>query len=222
MNRREAIKRGTLTVVGTRLAYLAAVSGAALETGGCNIFNDILNWVPVGKASVNSILAVLTSNGIAVSPAASAAVALIEAGFTALTAAVKEYQATSPAPVGAVAKVQLALKAVVDNFQTFLASLNVPGSIFSVISGLAQIVLSTIVAFQNELPATPTSTAAVSRTAVVGDTAHVGPNLITITPKKRTIRAYKKEWNAVLDAGVKVGVTAPKSAYHHLSLFERL
>jgi len=222
INRRQFVQRSTLTVVGLRLAQGTAFIGTAELAGGCNLFNDILNWIPVGEASVNAMLTVLTSNGIAIAPAVSAAVTLTEAGLTALTAAVKEYQATTPPPVGAVAKVQTALKDVVDNFQTFLASINVPGNIFSVISGLAQVVLSTVAAFENQLPPTTPAATAAARTTIVGATAHVGQAVIVITPKHRTVRAYKKDWNATLDAGTKLGVLVPKSAYHHISFFEHL
>jgi hypothetical protein len=218
MNRRELIHRSTLTLVGTRLAYLAGASGIALESAGCNLWNDILNWVPVGEASLNSILAVLTSNGVPIAAPVSAIVTFIEAGFTALTAAIKEYQAVTPPPVGAEAKVQAAFTALVDNFQTFLASLNVPGSIFSVISGLAQIVLSTIAAFENELP----PVVAGKRTTVMATSAKLGQQTIPVMAKHRTRRAFKKDWNGVLDAGTKLGATIPKSAYQHLSLLERL
>lgn len=221
LNRREMIRRSTLTVVGTRLAYLAAVSGVAIESEGCNLWNDILNWVPVGEASLNSVLSILTSNGVVIAAPVSAIVTTIEAGFTALTAAIKEYQSVTPPPVGAEAKVQAAFTALVDNFKTFLASLNVPGSIFAIISGLAQVVLSTIAAFENQLPKTTVATAS-ARVSIVGDSVHVGPQVVAIVPKHRTRRAYKRDFNAVLDAGVKLGVTVPKSAYHHLTLLERL
>jgi hypothetical protein len=209
LNRRQMIQRSTLTIVGLRLAQGAAILGTAELMGGCNVFTDIINWIPVGEASVNAMIAVLTSNGIAIAPAVTTAVALTEAGLNALTAAVKEYQATTPPPVGAVAKVQTALKDVVDNFQTFLASLNVPGNIFSVISGLAQVVLSTIAAFEAQIPVAP---AAASRTTIVASSVHIGQQTITIVPKHRTVRAYKHDWNATLDTGVKLGVVVPASA----------
>ena len=221
VTRREAIRKTTLTAIGMRVAFGAGTIGVGLSLEGCNLFNDILNWVPVGEASLNSILSILTANGIIIAPAISALVTTIEAGFTALTAAIKEYRSVTPPPVGAEAKIQAAFTAVVDNFKTFLSSLSVPGSIFSVISGIAQVVLSTIAAFENQLPVTTTATAT-ARTSIVGDSVRVSGQVVIITPKHRTRRAYKKDFNAVLDAGVKLGVNIPLSAYHHVSLLERL
>ncbi len=222
ITRREAVKRSTLTIVGVRFAYLAAVSGAAVESAGCDVFNDILNWVPVGEAALNSMITVLTSNGIVIPLPVQTTIATIEAGFTALTGAINTYKSANPAPVGAEAKVQEALIAVVTNFKTFLAGLNVPGTIFNVISGLAQVVLSTIAAFENQLPAAPTATAAAKHTVIVGDSFHVGGVTVAVVPKKRGRLAFKRDFNSVLDQAVKQHVVVPKSAYHHIPWYEHL
>ena len=119
-----------------------AAFGSALFMSGCNLYNDILNWVPVGEAALNSILTVLTSNGVLISPAIQSVVALVEAGFAALTAAIKEYQSTTPPPVGAVAKIQTAFNDIVDNFSTFLKSLSISGGLIGIVVGLANVVFS--------------------------------------------------------------------------------
>ena len=101
------MNRRTFTRIAS-LVLLLATSGISLFLAGCGVWTDILNWVPVGEAAINSILAVLTGNGVVITPAIQAIVQLIEAGFAALTAAIKEYQSTTPAPVGALAKVETA------------------------------------------------------------------------------------------------------------------
>lgn len=197
-------------------AAVAAIATEGLMLGGCNLYNDILNWVPVGEAALNSIMSVLTSNGIIISPEMQVIVALVEAGFNALTAAIKEYEATTPPPVGAVAKIQTAFTDIVDNFSTFLKSLNVSGGLVSIVVGLASVIFSTIAAFANQLPAvTPKF-----RTAV--QEIRVAKTIQAVTPKPRTKRAFKKDFNSVLDAGVKIGVMIPKSAYLPLSMWEHL
>ena len=198
-------------------AAIVAISGEGLLLGGCNLYNDILNWVPVGEAALNSILTVLTSNGVAISPAIQSVVSLIEAGFTALTAAIKEYQSTSPAPVGAIAKIQTAFTDIVDNFSTFLKSLSVSSGLVGIIVGLANIVFSTIAAFQNQLPA-PAS----ARFSAAIREVHVGAVSQTVTSKLRTKRAFKKDFNSTLDTGAKAGLVIPKSAYLPLSVWEHL
>jgi hypothetical protein len=203
----------------SRFLLLLAATGPWLWTAGCNVFSDILNWVPVGETALNAILAVLTSNGVLITPAIQTIVNLIEAGFAALTAGIKEYQSTTPAPVGALAKIETAFKDVVDNFRTFLASLNVSGGLLGIVIGLGQIIFSTIAAFLNRLPAA----SSLRRTVSISSSERVaGSALVVIVPKDRTRRAFKKDWNHVLDAGPAVGVVVPNSAYLKLSLFEHL
>jgi hypothetical protein len=208
LSRREAIKRTFLGAIGSRLAYATILAGVALFEVGCSVFSDVLAWIPVGEAALNSILAVLTGNGVAISPAIQSIVSLIEAGFAALTAAVKEYQSTTPAPVGALAKVETAFKDIVDNFSTFLQSLNVSGGLLGIITGLAQVVLSTIAAFVNRLPASMAMKSVsdkVSRTTISG-------NVIVVTPKKRSVGAFKGDFNTVLKTAP-ADVKVPTNAY---------
>jgi hypothetical protein len=191
MNRRSFTGR-----ISSALLFLAA-GGASILISGCNVFSDILSWVPVGEAALNSILAVLTGNGVIISPVIQSVVSLIEAGFSALTAAVKEYQSTTPAPVGALSKVETAFKDIVDNFSTFLSSLNVSGGLLGIITGLAQIVLSTIAAFVNRLPASTAMKAVSVKLARV----NVGnpPNAsVIVIPKARNKSAFVKDFDAVL------------------------
>jgi hypothetical protein len=185
--------------------------------GGGSIWSKILSWVPVGEAALNSILSVLTANGILIAPGLQVIVGLIEAGFSALTAAIKEYQSTTPPPVGALQKIETAFKDIVDNFKTFLASLNVSGGLLSIIVGLAQVIFSTIAAFMNQVPAS----FSLKRTVVLGDTFGVGSRVTgTIVPKMRSRGQFKKDFNSQLDGGRTVGVTVPQNAYLKLSFFE--
>jgi hypothetical protein len=218
IERRQFIQRASLAVLGVRLAFSAGLSGISLILFGCNVFNDILNWVPVGQAAVTSILSVLTGNGVLINPAMQSIIALINAGFTALIAAIKEYQSTTPAPVGTIAKIQAAFGDVVDNFKTFLASLNVSGGLLAIVAGLAQVVFSTVAAFMNQLPAP----VAALRTTMLASAVRVGGVDFAVIPKHRTRRAFKKDWNSTLNQGSSAGVVVPKSAYLHVTLFEHL
>jgi hypothetical protein len=218
MNRRTFMQRAPLTAIGLRLAFGASTIGIALSEAGCNVFTDILNWVPVGEAAVNSVLAVLTGNGVLISPAMQAIVTLVEAAFADLAAAVKEYQSTTPAPVGALAKIEAAFKSVVDNFGAFLKTVNAPTGVVAIIVGLAQVVFSTIAAFMNQLPAA----SSLRRTVVIGTTVQVGSQTAPVVPKLRSRRAFKHDFNAVLDTAPKVGAIAPTSAYLPISFWEHL
>jgi hypothetical protein len=205
MNRRYFLQRAPLTAIGLRIALGAGTIGIALTQEGCNLFDDILNFVPVGEAAVNSVLSILSANGVVLPMGLQEIIKLVEAGFTALTAAVKEYQSTTPPPVGALAKIQAAFKDVVDNFSTFLASLNVSGGLLSIVAGIAQIIFSTIAAFVNRLPAP------VGRTMTVSASYRVASATVIIIPKHRSVGQFKHDVDAVL-AGAPAGVVVPPSA----------
>jgi hypothetical protein len=167
---------------------------------------------------------VLGANGVLIAPAIQTVVSLIEAGFTALTAAIKEYQSTTPPPVGALAKIETAFTDIVNNFKTFLASLSVNGGLLSIIIGLAQIVFSTIAAFMNQLPAA----SSLRRTVVLGHTFSVGSALTgpvsgtgTIVPKERTNGRFKRDFNSQLSGAPNVGVVCPQGAYLKLTFWEK-
>jgi hypothetical protein len=214
MNRREF---GGHLVKGAAVVGVITMTGApALFISGCNIFTDIKNWVPVGKATVDSIISVLSANGVALPAPALAVVTLIEAGFTDLAGAITEYQSTTPAPVGTLAKIETAFKDIVDNFGAFVKSLGVSGGLEAIVVGLAGVVFSTVAAFLNGLPAT----SALKRTLVIGSTVP-GTN-VAIVPKLRTRRGFKRDFNAVLHTGPKIGVTIPANAELKLSLGEHL
>lgn len=221
MNRRTFLTRATLTTVGMRFAYLAAVSGTALVNAGCgNVFSDIRSWIPVAQAAVTSIVSVLTSNGVLISPLIQSLVNNVFGALTSLDNAIVEYQSTIPAPVGALAKVETFIGDVLTNFKTFLASLNINGGLLGIITGLATVVLTTIEAFINDLPATlmPKLRAMVT----IGDTAHIASTTIVIVPKHRTIRVFKRDYNAVLDTAPSVDVLVKNSAYLHITVGQKL
>jgi len=192
----------------TKFALLITAFGSALFTAGCNVFNEILTWIPVGEASLDSILAVLANNGVVISPAIQKIVSLIEAGFAALTAAIKEYQSASPAPVGALAKVQEAFKDIVDNFNSFLQSLSISSGLLAIITGLAKVVLSTIAAFVNRLPSTP----AKAHTMTAASSVKIGNTSVAIEPKFRSKAAFRNDFNGELKAAP-ADVKVPASAY---------
>jgi hypothetical protein len=210
-SRRGFMKGAGYGLVILRLATLAGVTTVALEDAGCNVFTDIENWVPVGETAVNSILSVLTANGILVTPAISGIVTLVEAGFNALIAAIKEYQSTTPPPVGALQKIQTAFQDISDQFSAFVGQLSgVAGKVLTVVVALVKVVISTIGGFVGELPASAASVL-----------AKVSMNSAIATPPvHRTRRGFKKDFNSTLDAGAKQGVICPSGAYMHLSLLE--
>ena len=202
MNRRDFTKR-----IGSMFLFVAA-GGTSLLISGCNVFSDILNWIPVGEAALSSIILVLSSNGVILPAKLQSVIELIRAGFDALSAAVKEYRSTTPAPVGAVAKIETALKDIVDNFSTFLSSLSVSSNLLGIIVGLSQIVLSTIAAFVNRLP--PSMSVVPVRARI--KSMSVGTTPIVVVAKDRSTGAFKKDFNVVLKTAPSE-VKVPANAY---------
>jgi hypothetical protein len=194
---------------GAALAGLAVTSSIELE--GCSVISDIQSWIPVAQASVNSLEAILTNNGVNIGPV-QAVITDIQAGLAAVLGAAQQYAATTPAPVGALQKIEAAFSAVVANFGKFLTQLNLPGGgLLNLISALVGLVLSTIAGFVNRLPAVPAGFVASFSVRAPGV-------MFTVVPKSRSRRAYKKSWNAQLDSAK--GVKIPPEAKQHLSFFE--
>lgn len=203
MERREFVK-----LVGTGSGVLALGSTMV----GCNVWTDILNWEPIGVDALNSIIAVLAANGFPVSGAVQQIVSDINAGFMALAAAVKEYQSTTPPPVGALQKVEAAFQAIVDQFGAFFTSLNLPGgNLFNLIASLVKIVLDTIAGFENRLPSGTVTLTRVFKTNRL---------TIPIKPTARSRRAFKHDFNAELTGPTATGLRIPPNAKLPLSFWE--
>jgi hypothetical protein len=189
------------TFVG-HLSAAAAIAFAGVSLEGCSLESEILAWIPAGEAAVNSILGVLSANGVAVPAAVNATVQMIEAGFTALTTAVKNYEATTPPPTGAIASIEAALASVSSAFNQFVSGISpTAGKILTLVVDLGDVVLSTIAGFQNSLG---TGTVAVSLTNSRGT---------AVVALKRSKRQFRHDWNARLTAATTLGAVVPKSAY---------
>jgi hypothetical protein len=210
LTRREFAKKVTFTAVGARLAMLIA-TGSTIELAGCNIIDDIENWVPVGEAAVNSILAILTANGVPIAAGISAVVNVIETAFNDLIAAAKEYQSTTPPPVGTLAKIETIMQDISDQFSSFVSQLSgIAGTILTVVVALVKVVISTIGGFVSQLPT--------SARALAKLNSH---QAVSASPVHRTRRAFKKDWNATLESGKTQGVACPASAYLPVSFWEK-
>ena len=198
-------------------AAVIAVIGSAGALTSCNVVDDIANWIPIGVAALNSALTILSANGILLPPGVQLIVNATQAALNALSAAAKEYLAITPPPVGALAVLQAALKAVVDNFSTFLQGLvGITNSgLFNAIAAIVQLILSTIAGFMNQLP-----TSAGTKGVLMAASLKAGNVSVPIIPKARSRRAFKKEFNAQLAAGS--GFTCPATAYFKLSFFDHL
>lgn len=182
-NRRQFVER-TLLFLGVLMAPFTMVA--------CNVFSDILAWVPIGIAAVNGIVTVL---GAFMPPGATAVIALVKAAFADLTATITQYQQdTNPADKATwEAKIATILNDIAANFQSFLNSLNLGNNpIEAIVIGLANVFLAAIAGFLGQLPST-------SKTLAM--TARVGTKSFTVVPKfYKKASDFKKDWNAVCSA----------------------
>lgn len=191
-------RRTFLHNTGLALA-VAGTGGATLLLEGCaGILATIEAWAPVAKNAVAGFVTIL---GPFLPPGSTVIIAAINASIDATVAAIMEYMAAPAANKnGLLAKIQLALKDIADNVQTFLHGLNIAGNpIVSVVIGLAQVLLSTIAGFINSLPI-PTPAPAGARNVVMASEFRVGNQRVAIIPKKRSLGGFKHDWNQVAEA----------------------
>lgn len=171
----------------TGLLYLAVGSSLALD--GCNVFDDILTWVPIGLTALNGIVTIL---GPLVGPGPLVILGLVKAAFADLSAAVSEYKNdTNPTDKATLlAKIRTFLGDIVSHFQDFLNALNLGNNpIVAIVIGLANIVISAIEGFMGQLPSTGVTT--------LTTTLQVGNKSVPIIPKYyKNVNDFKKAYNS--------------------------
>jgi hypothetical protein len=176
-----------------KVLLLFSAGTSALFLGGCNVFNDILTWIPIGLTALQGIVTVL---GPLMPPGAAAIIVLIKATFADLSAAISEYNADANPTDKAtlLAKIRTFLSDIVNNFQTFFNALNIGNNpILNIVIGLANVILAAIEGFMGQLPATGTKTLTTS--------FHVGARQLTVTPKfYNRVSDFKHDYNAVAAA----------------------
>jgi hypothetical protein len=188
VNRRNFVQR-----VGS-FALLAIAAGSSVALVGCSVFANIVNWIPVGLAAIESIVTLL---GPLVPPGALGIIMLIKAAFADLSAALNQYNSDSnPADKATLlAKIRTLLNDIAVNFQSFLNVLNLGNNpIVAIVIGLANIILNAIAGFLGQLPAA----AGGGGTRVMAATMKVGAETRPITPKVyKSTGEFKRAFNAV-------------------------
>jgi hypothetical protein len=192
MERREFM--GYLTV--------AALSSPVLLSEGCStteaaIMTDIKNWAPTGKTAFDAIATILIDSGVI--PLGFAAQAIIDDLFNQLEEDASAYLAINPPSSGALAQVEATFNIILTNLQSFFAGLNIaPGSLLTLILGLAEIIFSTIAGFISQLPPSATLT---SLKNSFGTAYRVGRRSITVVAVVRSRKKFEIDLNSVLEAG---------------------
>jgi hypothetical protein len=149
-----------------------------------SVFTDIENYVPIGLAAFQEIISLVAPAEAAV---LAPIIAIVKATFADLTSIITQYQ-NAPAADKAtwLGKVKTAVNAVIAELQQFWNDANLPdGGLASTISGVLQIILSTLAAF---LPAIGG--------AVAVSAKKLGKTL-PVVAKKRSTKQLKLDINAV-------------------------
>jgi len=176
-----------------RLALASAALGPAMLATGCNLETDILNYSKVGKQAFDNVVAILEADGVLPAGGNQFSKA-VDAAFDAVTAAVNAFQAQNP--TGTLADISAALVAVTTAINAFLSELNIPvPSTVTLVIALVSVILSTIAGFLTQLPPSPGAAA----TAI--HVRKIGARTFEITPKMRSVRKFKRDWNAAAKAG---------------------
>lgn len=164
--------------------------GMSFAAAGCSfesIFATISAFVPVGLSALAGIIALIPGLSVA-----SPILLAVKAAFADLSAIVTEYQnAPSADKATLLGKITTALSAVIDNFQTFVSSLSIPSGVATLVEGFASLILSTLEGFANAL--TPTATAPAIQ-------ARLSTRTIQVSPARRSVKDFKKQWNALASA----------------------
>ena len=185
-------RRGFVKTMGLVTGTVLA-SGSFLGIGACNIFNDIMKYIPIALTAFTTIVTMIN-------PAEGSVVALlvsmVKAALADIQTAVTNYE---NAPAGQKqtlsGKIATAITAAEQVLQQFWSDLKLPGgSMATLVEGVINIILSTLMSFLPQLA--PPAALATKPIA----------NKIQFTPKKRTVSQFKSDLNAQFVAAGKAPI----------------
>lgn len=181
MNRRDLMKR----------LLAVPVLGTILLSTACSVYNDIMNYVPLGLQVFNSVIQILQSRNILpqILPVyLTKVVSAVTNAFNDIKQAVSNYLVASAAnQPSLLGKITAALQVAEEDVQEFWSNLNIPdASVSSLVEGLLGLVVSTLMGFATQLP-----------TPVVAVAKKTLAKRITVAAKHRSPSEFKKEANAL-------------------------
>jgi hypothetical protein len=177
MNRRQFVTNAGLGFTGILLA----------GTEGCNatdVWNEIQAWVPVGIQAFESIVALVDPLAV---PGLQAIVTMVEAGFSAVAAAIDAYLNAPAADKATLAqKLVLVFQSLNSQIQNFINALGQSTNpIVKIAVMLISVIVSTIEGFLGKIMPTPPAPA----------TFQVGAHSVTIPPVLRNRKQFISDFN---------------------------
>jgi hypothetical protein len=182
ITRREFAK---LTGVGS----LALAGTGALALEGCDVWNEIQAWVPAAISAFEQIVTLVAPLS---SPAIVAIAQTVEAGFSALAAAVNQYINAPAASKATFAdKVRLIFSQLTGDIQAFLSAINESANpVVKLALALVSIIVSTIMGFMSRIG-----------TSVASPSLKVGAVVVSVTPAQRNRKQFVSAFNSACTAG---------------------
>lgn len=173
------------------LATMAEIS-SGWACSFASVYASILKYVPVGLSAFAAILSIMSGGGIVIAPALGAIVALVNAGFADLKAAVAAYDAAPAANKATLlGKISTVLASVEANLQAFWSNLTIPDAkLESLIQGLIGVITTTLMGFATQLPPPAPSPALMAKGSL--------RRTITLPPQKRSIAQFRNDFNKLL------------------------
>lgn len=174
---------------------LVAALGNIITSTACGLFDSILAYVGVGLQAFGSVVDLLAGAGV-IPPGEGTllhlAINAVKVGFADVQAAVTAYDNAPPDQKGTLkGKISVVLAILEADIQKFWDDLKIPDSkLASLVQGLLGIILSTLAAFQTQLPAPP-------KLAKVEASKNFSRRIV-YTPKKRSVKDMRKDFNQLL------------------------
>ena len=171
---------------------LFAVGIAAFTMSGCNVLQDLIDYIPWIVRALQSISSIV---GPFMPAPAATILGIITGALTDLQAACVQYQG-DPLPAdkaNLLAEIKTFLKDIANNFQLFLNALATAGPVLGVVLGIIQVVLSTLGWFSGSLPVSATATA-----MQMPMTLRASNQILYIIPQKRSLKQFKQDFNTVV------------------------
>jgi hypothetical protein len=184
---------GHLALLAPSAVTIAGGTGLLVMQSGCNpttVWQEIEKWVPLGISSFEAIVALVDPLA---APGVAAIAQLVEAGFSALSAAIDGYLNAPAADKATFAqKIELIFQQIVANIQQFITAIGQSSSpIVKVAVALIQIIVSTIEGFLGQILPTPAGHVTEFK---------MGRETITVTPVRRNRASYIAAWNEIVNA----------------------
>ena len=171
---------------------LILLGGLSVLEVGCASFASILAWINVGLTSFQSVVDLLTGAGainVIEGSAIDLVIKAVKAGLADVGAAVTAYNdAPAASKTTLLGKISTALQSAMTELAQFWNDVTIPDpKLAATVAGLLGIIVSTLAAFQTEVPP---STMAIKRVS--------GNKTLAATPQKRSVSQYRKDFNAIL------------------------